>query len=99
MNINKRVFIESIIVSIVIIIAVLGFNIVQGMLLTRNYVPDVTNGYASVDYLQHKVEFGIVNRLDWLTIVFGFSGILLLAMTYYVLRMKLSQFSTKKHKN
>lgn len=37
-------------------------QVLSGMFLTMYYVPDITNAYASVDYLQHKVEFGVIVR-------------------------------------
>lgn len=83
MNINKRVLVESVIAAIVIIISVFGFNIVRGMLLTKNYVPDIIDSYASVEYLQTQVAFGTVTRVDWLTIVLGCVGLLLFVVMYY----------------
>jgi menaquinol-cytochrome c reductase cytochrome b subunit len=37
-------------------------QILSGMFLTMYYVPDIINAYASVDYLQHKVAFGVIVR-------------------------------------
>ncbi|MCZ8515062.1 cytochrome b6 [Paenibacillus filicis] len=37
-------------------------QILSGMFLTMYYVPDILNAYASVDYLQHKVAFGVIVR-------------------------------------
>ena len=36
--------------------------ILSGMFLAMYYVPDIVNAYASVDYLQHKVAFGVIVR-------------------------------------
>lgn len=88
-KLNKRVLVESIIVPMVIIIAVVGFQVVQGLWLTRNYVPDIINNYASVEYLETQVAFGTIVRTDGLTLVLQTSGLLLLSMVYYVLRTKL----------
>src|SRR5205085_11821501 len=37
-------------------------QILSGMFLTMYYTPDIINAYASVDYLQHKVAFGVIVR-------------------------------------
>jgi len=37
-------------------------QILSGVFLTMYYVPDIVNAYASVDYLQYKVEFGDIVR-------------------------------------
>ena len=37
-------------------------QILSGMFLTMYYVPDITNAYASVEYLQTKVAFGQIVR-------------------------------------
>lgn len=37
-------------------------QILSGMFLTMYYVPDIVNAYASVDYLQHQVAFGVIVR-------------------------------------
>ncbi|AZK45079.1 hypothetical protein [Paenibacillus lentus] len=62
-KLNKRVLIESIMFPIAIIVVVLGFQVVQGLWLTRNYVPDIINEYASVEYLQQQVAIGIITAL------------------------------------
>lgn len=37
-------------------------QILSGVFLTMYYVPDIINAYASVDYLQYKVQFGDIVR-------------------------------------
>lgn len=37
-------------------------QILSGVFLTMYYVPDIVNAHATVDYLQHKVEFGEIVR-------------------------------------
>lgn len=72
MKVDKRLLIESIIVSILIVFAYLGWRIVQGYLLTKNYVPDIVSSYESTDYLQQKVSFGIINDGNWITVIKSF---------------------------
>lgn len=41
---------------------VVVIQILSGMFLSMYYAPDITNAYYSVDYLQHKVAFGVIVR-------------------------------------
>jgi len=91
MKLNRRVFIESIVVSLLIILAILGWEIIRGYYTTQKYVPEIVNRYESIDYLQHKVSFGIVGRSGWITILWGMGGFLLLAITYYGIRTWLNR--------
>ncbi|GAA0134862.1 hypothetical protein YSY43_17020 [Paenibacillus sp. YSY-4.3] len=95
-KLNKRALIESMIVVIVIMVGVVGFKVVQGALLTRNYVPDVINNYASVEHLQQQVAFGTIVRTDGLTLALEISGLLLLAAAYYMLRTRLVGLRKRK---
>ncbi len=95
MKINRRVFIESIVVSILISLTVLGWEITRGYYTTQKYVPEIVNSYESIDYLQHKVSFGIVGRSGWITILWGMGGFLLLAITYYGIRTWLTKLKNK----
>lgn len=96
MKINKRVLIESIIFSTIIVLAVLGWRIVRGYFLTQNFVPEIINSYDSIDYLQHKVSFGIVNRNYWITAIIGIGGFVVLFITYYWIRTWLTQIINRK---
>jgi hypothetical protein len=95
MKVNKRLLIESVIVSIVIVLVVLGWGIVRGMLLTKSYVPDIVDSYQATDFLQHEVSFGTVNRSNWITVLMGLGGFLLLVITYYGIRVWLNQMIKK----
>jgi hypothetical protein len=99
MKIDKRVLIESIIVSTLIILAVIGWRIVRGYLLTQNYVPEIINSYDSIDYMQHKVSFGIVNRSYWKTAMIGIGGFVLLFITYYGIRTWLTQIIKRRKRS
>ncbi|GIO12340.1 hypothetical protein J19TS2_18950 [Cohnella xylanilytica] len=91
MKLNRRVFIESIAVSILISLTVIGWKIIRGYYTTQKYVPEIVNRYESIDYLQHKVSFGIVGRSGWITLLWGMGGFLLLAITYYGIRTWLTR--------
>lgn len=95
-KLNKRALIESIIFVVLILAGVVGFQVVQGALLTRNYVPDVINNYASVEHLQQQVAFGTIARTDGITLVLEIGGLLLMAMAYYMLRTRLIRLRKRK---
>ncbi|MCF2946077.1 hypothetical protein [Paenibacillus tarimensis] len=54
--------------------------------MTIYYVPDIVNEYESVDYLQHKVSFGVVYRLEWGGLAGGLLAWLSLSWVYYIVR-------------
>lgn len=91
MKVDKRLLIESIIVSILIVLAYLGWRIVQGYLLAKNYIPDIVNSYESTDYLQQKISFGIINDGNWKTVMKSFFGFSFLIITHYAIRKWLTQ--------
>ncbi|MGF7050750.1 menaquinol-cytochrome c reductase cytochrome b subunit [Paenibacillus sp. DS2015] len=95
MKVDKRLLIESIIVSILIVLAFIGWEIVRGMLLTKNYVPDILESYKTIEYLQHKLSFGIIIRSKWITVLMGFSGFLFMVVTYYGIRVLLNRMIKK----
>ncbi|MFC4778947.1 hypothetical protein ACFO9Q_19305 [Paenibacillus sp. GCM10023252] len=52
-------FIRALLLGIVLVVGYYGFHIVQGMILTMTYTPDLLEAYDSHDYVQHKVSFGV----------------------------------------
>ncbi|WP_157756158.1 hypothetical protein [Paenibacillus crassostreae] len=100
MKVNKRLLIESIMISILIVLAFLGWGIVRGMYLTKNYVPDIVGSYEAIDYLQHEISFGIVkDRSSWITVLISFSGFLFMIAAYYGSRVFLNQMIKKNRVN
>ncbi|AOZ90770.1 hypothetical protein [Paenibacillus crassostreae] len=95
MKVNKRLLIESIIVSILIVLVFLGWEIVRGMFLTKNYIPEIVDSYKETDYLQNEVSFGTVNRSNRITVLMGISGFLFMLITYYGIRVLLNQIIQK----
>lgn len=61
-------------------------QVLRGLYVSYNYVPDIIKSYDSVDYLQHKVSFGI--SVDPPRIFLEFLGLLLLGMIVYFLVRK-----------
>ncbi|MFC7681810.1 hypothetical protein ACFQV5_23155 [Paenibacillus sp. GCM10028914] len=94
MKVNKRLLIESIIVSSLIVLTYFGWGIVRGMLLTKNYVPDIIDSYKATDYLEREVSLGLVNRRNWITVLLGSGGFLFLIITYYWIRILLNKMNS-----
>ena len=80
---KKRYVIEALSFGLIVYALYIGTSIVSGWMLTRSYVPDITERYESVEELEHKVSFGVIFEPNWLTLVGSF---VLLAVLYYVVR-------------
>jgi len=89
MKLNKRIFIESIIVSLFIVLLFYGWKVVRGMFLTNNYVPNILDNYNSTDYIQHVTSFGTVSNTNWVTPLTSIGGFLFILISYYVVRVAL----------
>ncbi|MGO4272715.1 hypothetical protein AB4Z22_23225 [Paenibacillus sp. TAF58] len=57
----KKQFFRALVVGLIFVFVFFTFEIIQGMYLTMNYVPDIVETYESIDYLQHKVSFGYIS--------------------------------------
>lgn len=55
-----KLFIQSVIFSIVVHVIYLGGSLLYGWYVTSSYVPSIANDYDEVTYLQHEVAFGFV---------------------------------------
>lgn len=84
MRLNKRVGIETVIVTCVFSLLLVVWNVVQGMILTLEHVPQVTPLQTSG--ASSQVEFGHVASGSGLMIALSVGGIFLFAMAYYVIR-------------
>jgi quinol-cytochrome oxidoreductase complex cytochrome b subunit len=58
----KRIFVQSVVLSLIVHIAFFLGNILIGYYQTMMYVPDIVNAYENVKYLQNEVEFGVINN-------------------------------------
>lgn len=62
----KRIVLESILFAGACCGVYILFQIVQGMILTYTYVPDIVSQYEHVEYLQSQVAIGTIQREgDW----------------------------------
>ncbi|MBY0202298.1 MULTISPECIES: hypothetical protein [Paenibacillus] len=84
MRLNKRVGMETIIVSFTFLLLLVVWKVVQGMFLTLQHVPQGTPLQTSGGTSQ--VDFGHVASGSGLMITLSVGGIFLLAIAYYVVR-------------
>lgn len=94
-SMNKRLAMESVLVTLLFIIGYAAWNVVQGMIMTMNYVPDLTNTASSGTPLQSKGAFGTIVRWDSSMIIVGIGAVILFGTAYYVIR---SQFQQRKQR-
>lgn len=91
---KKRLVLESIVFSTLICFACILFMVIQGQMLTVNYVPDIINNYNQVENLPSKVGFGDFERFDtWIYV----SGFVSLGVLYGTIRWIL-RTNSKSHK-
>jgi len=92
-SMNKRLAMESVLVTLLFIIGFVAWNVVQGMIMTMNYVPDLTNTAAYGNPLQSKVAFGTIIRWDTTAMIMAVAGFVLLAAAYYGLRSAMQRWT------
>ncbi|HER2178042.1 TPA: hypothetical protein VJS51_001895, partial [Streptococcus pyogenes] len=73
MRINKRLSVESLLVTLLFTLGFMAWNVVQGMLMTLNHVPEMNND-SSITLLQSKVAFGSIARWDTTSILIAAVG-------------------------
>ncbi|RAW19404.1 hypothetical protein DC345_01095 [Paenibacillus taichungensis] len=95
MRINKRLGVESLLVTLLFILGFMAWNVVQGMLMTLNHTPEMMNNASSVTLLQSKVAFGTIARWDTTSILIAAVGFLLLASAYYGLRSGMQRWTQR----
>ncbi|MCI3919445.1 hypothetical protein MO973_04270 [Paenibacillus sp. TRM 82003] len=96
MKVNKKRIVESIVVSVFVYVISLGWNVLQGYLLTKNYVPDIVNRYATVDYLQSKVSFGVTYELNLLSLFVVLLNLMIIGAIYYLARSYITRVIEKR---
>ncbi|MBD8840163.1 hypothetical protein IFU39_20340 [Paenibacillus sp. CFBP 13594] len=92
---NKRLAMESFLVTLLFIIGFVAWNIVQGMVMTMNYVPDLMNTASSGMPLQSKVAFGSIVQWDTTSIIMAVAGFVLLTAVYYGLRLRMQRWTQR----
>lgn len=94
-SMNKRLAMESFLVTLLFIIGFVAWNIVQGMVMTMNYVPDLMNTASSGMPLQSKVAFGSIVQWDTTSIIMAVAGFVLLTAVYYGLRLRMQRWTQR----
>jgi len=75
--------VQSLLAGVIIAVVYYVVQVVRGMYLTKEYVPDLINAYESVDYLQQQTSFGTISSPVWS--VLEASGLILLgAAVFYI---------------
>lgn len=95
MKLNKRLCIETMIVTASMFLIAYGWKIVQGMWLTYNYVPDIINSDSQVEHLESQVSFGHVVGYDWPRILVG---VIIFIIMYYGARTIIDKMMMKNRK-
>ncbi|QOS77718.1 hypothetical protein JNUCC31_23600 [Paenibacillus sp. JNUCC31] len=95
MSINKRLGVESLLVTLLFTLGFMAWNVIQGMLMTLKYAPEIMNNNSSVTTLQSNVAFGSIVRWDTTFILIAAIGFLLLAAAYYGLRSGMRRWTQR----
>ncbi|WP_449008615.1 hypothetical protein [Paenibacillus taichungensis] len=95
MSINKRLGVESLLVTLLFTLGFMAWNVVQGMLMTLNHTPEMMHTDSSVMMLRSKVAFGTIARWDSTSILIAAVGFLLLAAAYYGLRSGIQRWTQR----
>ncbi|NUU60575.1 hypothetical protein [Paenibacillus agri] len=93
----KKPLIGSLIVGLIFAFVYYAIQIIQGMYLSKKYVPDIVDKYTTMDYLQHKITFGHEYSSMWRII--EFSGLMLLGIIVYFTWKILRRITTKSNKS
>lgn len=89
MRINRRLCVESLLVTLFMILGLIGWKVAQGMWMTATYVPDMSQSYSSATNLQTQVAFGAIVRWDATLVILCAAGFILFAAAYYRIRLGL----------
>lgn len=77
----KKTILQGVFFSILAHVLVFGFQVMRGYLLTKDYVPSISESYDNVHMLQNEVAFGVVyNTNGLLLFVFTFVVVVFLYM-------------------
>jgi len=88
LKVHIRLLLESIIVSLGIMITISIVQVVKGIILTLKYVPDIVHSYESVEMLSSSVSLPSNSSLlvNVLQVVIS-PGLVVLGIVYYILRL------------
>jgi menaquinol-cytochrome c reductase cytochrome b subunit len=95
MRINKKILIESVLFSILLITVGIAWKVVQGFILTKAYTPDILNSYESIQFLESTTSFGVQSDSIWKNIFLALCGFISLTIIYYGIRIMIRKFRNK----
>ncbi|MBU9710720.1 hypothetical protein [Evansella tamaricis] len=82
-----KLIMKSVIFSIVVHMVYFTVIIVQGLILTKSYVPEIVESYENVTYLQQEVTFGYVINASFF--VFTFLAVAIIgAIIFHLLKKR-----------
>ncbi|GIP53369.1 hypothetical protein J42TS3_24040 [Paenibacillus vini] len=96
MKLKLRFFLESIIVSVTLLLFYYGFQMFRGLLLTKNYEPAIVLSHETNDQLQSSVSFGSIYEYEW---VVGLVSFVLMSVVYYGVRNGMYRFIQAGRRN
>jgi len=82
----RRIVLESVLFAAIVCGGYILFEIIQGMIITQAYVPDILSQYEHVEHLPSQVSFGAVLRGGKLITVQGAALFLVLCGLYGSIR-------------
>ncbi|WP_242615143.1 hypothetical protein [Paenibacillus solani] len=93
---RKRIVLESVLFAAAIYAGCMAFMVVQGMILTQRYVPnlEITSQYEHAQTLQSQVNFGIMEQNSGWAVVTTIGGLILAGGLYGYIRW----FFTRRRK-
>lgn len=91
-----RFFLESIIVSVTLLLFYYGLQMFRGYLLTKNYEPAIVLSHEATDQLQSSVSFGSIYEYEW---VVGLVTFVLMAVVYYGVRNWMDRYIRRGKRN
>lgn len=94
MSLNKRLGVESMVVTLLLAMLLIGWNIIQGMLTTYKHVPELTSINSSDVTIQSQVQFGAVTSWNGPGMMVVVAAFILFAVVYYVIRSKFGNGSS-----
>lgn len=82
---NKRVFVESLMVALLLMALTIGWKIVQGYYLTKSLLNEFPSEHMTISS-ESTVSFGVNDSLSLDNTLLLYGGILLIAALYYTIR-------------
>ncbi|RED59169.1 hypothetical protein DFP95_1077 [Cohnella lupini] len=88
-----KILIESLVVSLCILISVILFFVTKGYFTTKTYQPKIQDVYIVTEELTHEVRIGWIKPLSWSEYI---SSYLIILCIYFLIRFGLWKFFNKK---